>query len=141
MKTILRQENGASLVEFALVMPLLAILISAIINFGHLAINYVNLTMAMNAGIAYAISNPTTTSNIPTKMKSAINDNSLSITTTQFCQCSNGTAPGCTTKCSDNILPGTYVTINASKSLSFLVLNFILPDPFTISASVTVRIK
>lgn len=46
----LRQERGQAMVEFALVLPLLVVLLFAIVQFGIVFNNYVTLTDATRAG-------------------------------------------------------------------------------------------
>jgi Flp pilus assembly protein TadG len=48
--TNLRDERGQTLVEFALVLPLLALVLFAVIQFGIVYNNYISLTDAVRAG-------------------------------------------------------------------------------------------
>jgi Flp pilus assembly protein TadG len=54
-KIDLRSEHGQSLTEFALALPLLALLLFAVIQFGIVFNNYVTLTDATRAGARKAI--------------------------------------------------------------------------------------
>jgi Flp pilus assembly protein TadG len=55
-----RLGRGQSLVEFALVLPLLLILIMAGLDFGRLFFGWIAVTSSSRAGAAFAASNPTT---------------------------------------------------------------------------------
>jgi TadE-like protein len=50
MTTILKRQEGQSVVEFALVLPLLALILMSILQFGILFNNYLTLTDAVRAG-------------------------------------------------------------------------------------------
>lgn len=51
-------ENGAALVEFALVLPVLLILLFGVIDFGRLAFTQINLNEAVQEGSIYASTHP-----------------------------------------------------------------------------------
>ena len=51
---VIRNENGQTMVEFALVLPVLAVLLFGIIQFGTAFNNYVSLTDAVRAGARVA---------------------------------------------------------------------------------------
>ena len=51
---IIRNENGQTMVEFALVLPVLVVLLFGIIQFGTAFNNYVSLTDAVRAGARVA---------------------------------------------------------------------------------------
>lgn len=64
--TTLREERGQTLVEFALVLPLLALVLFAVIQFGIVYNNYISLTDAVRAGarrgaVSRFVADPTAT--------------------------------------------------------------------------------
>jgi Flp pilus assembly protein TadG len=62
-----RNSDGQALVEFALVLPLLALLLLAVIQFGIVFNNYIDLTDAVRAGArTAAVSRQTTDPSGPT---------------------------------------------------------------------------
>jgi Flp pilus assembly protein TadG len=62
----MREERGQALVEFAMVLPLLALLLFAIVQFGIVYNNYISLTDAVRAGARKAaVSRQTTDSGGP----------------------------------------------------------------------------
>ena len=61
-----RREKGQSLVEFALILPLLLILLAGVIDVARLYYVYVVLTDAASEGVAYAAINPPSDPGDPT---------------------------------------------------------------------------
>jgi len=55
LKRFLKNEDGQSLVEFALVLPVLLLLLCAIIDFGWLYYNQITLNNAAREGARYAV--------------------------------------------------------------------------------------
>jgi Flp pilus assembly protein TadG len=53
-RNLIRNENGQAFVEFALVLPILLVLVFGIIQFGILFNNYLTLTDAVRAGARQA---------------------------------------------------------------------------------------
>jgi Flp pilus assembly protein TadG len=49
-RSLLRRQDGQSIVEFALVLPLVALLLFGIVQFGVVFNNYIDLTDAVRAG-------------------------------------------------------------------------------------------
>lgn len=140
-KKLMERSTGSVLVEFALVVPAAFLLFAGLANFGYIANGYLKMNVAMNAGILYAFNNSSSTSNVQNAMTNAANLPSLSTTLTQFCECSNGAQPGCSSTCSDGKSPGTYMTITAQLPVTLPFPSFILTSPYTISEKVTFRIQ
>src|SRR5215469_5073342 len=92
----LGEEHGQSLVELALVMPMLIAIIIGIVDVGWLAYSYVELTNGANAGVHYAAQTYATAGDL-NGIKAAVNadaGNLTGITTTlsNVCTCSDGTS-------------------------------------------------
>ncbi len=93
-----RAEGGASLVEFAAVLPLLLLMVLGTIDFGRLAYMYIEVHNAARAGAAYGAQNHITASNNTGMQTAATNDasdlpatspTSFTATASHFCVCSN----------------------------------------------------
>jgi len=92
-----RTECGASLVEFALVLPLLLLMALATIDFGRLAYMHIEVHNAARAGVAYGAQSHITAANTAGMQTAAQNDTDLSTssptsftaTASSFCVCSN----------------------------------------------------
>jgi len=81
-----RDERGTTLVEFALVLPVLALVLFSILQFGLLFFNYIDLTSAGRDGARVAAVSRAKTDGVQaikdaiTKSTSAVDDDKLSIT-------------------------------------------------------------
>ncbi|HXF90993.1 MAG TPA: TadE family protein [Candidatus Nitrosotenuis sp.] len=134
------REQGGALIEFAFMIPIFFLFFAGILNFGYVAKGFLQLNIAMNAGITYGLSNPDKVNNISNIMSNAVSI-PMTITVLQFCECSNGTRLGCSIPCLDLSLPGTFVSIEAQTSLTLPMYNFILSNPYTINEKIIFRIK
>jgi Flp pilus assembly protein TadG len=137
----LKRKNGTAAVEFALIVPMLFFVLSGIFNFGLILIKKEKLNSVINAGMLYAIQSNSSLPNIQTQMTSATNINPLTISTNQFCACSDGSTVVCTAKCTGNVTPGTYINMTASSKVSLVAPDFIISNPYSISATATIRIN
>ncbi len=72
MKTIWRPKKGQALVEFALILPLLLLIIFGIIEFGRVLFIYSNLFNAAREGVRYGITMPRDYNGISQHVKDAI---------------------------------------------------------------------
>ena len=113
-KIDLRSEQGQSLTEFALALPLLALLLFAVIQFGIAFNNYVTLTDATRAGARKAAvsgkaSNPSST--CTTAIRSSAKD---------LIQSSLNTT------CSSTWQPGADVTVTATYPYKISLLGMVV---------------
>lgn len=115
-----RDDEGAAAVEFALVLPLLVLLVFGIIDFGRLYYEQITLTDAAREGVR-VLALQGTVADATTAVQDAASDTGVTV------QTSSSTVP-CTA--------GDTVTVTASESFSFLTP---LPDlaGFTGVSSVT----
>lgn len=138
-----RDKRGSMAVEFALIAPLLALILTAVIELGLAIITQFNVQEAVLAGANSASHNGWNAASIKTAVTSA-NSNILAtnITVTRSCGCPSGsgittvaqcdqdalnpnTCPTtCGTTCSDGIVARKYVTITAE-----------ITRPYSISSS------
>lgn len=73
MKLLSRNENGQALVEFALVVPILLLILCGIIDFGWMFFNQLSLQNACREGGRYASLN-STDANIETTITTMVQD-------------------------------------------------------------------
>jgi Flp pilus assembly protein TadG len=120
-----RRRLGQSLVEFALVLPVLLFLVVIAIDFGRLFFSFVQIHNAAREAANYAASSPTDTAGITDRATAEHNvqgqrgEGSLTVTTT----CAN--ALGTTIACADASAgagPGNTVTVNVDEPFTFLTL-------------------
>lgn len=147
----LKQSRGNVAIEFALVLPIIFLLLSGIVNFGFILTYKNQLNSVVNAGLLYAYANP----NAPTATISTIMTTSTTLTlspaptATVTCKClttslaSAVTPPYCTvpplTACSDGSNPGTYVTATAQTSVPLFTLGLGLENPFPLISTGSIR--
>jgi Flp pilus assembly protein TadG len=116
---------GQSLVEFALVLPVLLFLVVIAIDFGRLFFSSVQIHNAAREAANYAASAPTDTAGISGRATAEANvqsqqgEGSLTITTT--CADSLGTTIACNAA-SAGAGPGNTVTVNVDEPFTFLTL-------------------
>jgi Flp pilus assembly protein TadG len=90
---LLRVEQGASLVELAILLPLFMLLLFGAIDFGRAYYMTIEVAGAAHAAAVYGSQNPTDTAGMKTAAQDdAPNVSSLSVgTPTYGCECSDGT--------------------------------------------------
>ena len=110
-------ENGSSLVELALLTPLLLLLFAGSVDLGQACFVAIEVSAAASAGTAYGVQNPTDTSGM---QKAAVLDapnlSGLSAVASWGCECSDGTSPSAS--CGTNPTCGTtrvkYVAVSTA---------------------------
>ncbi len=89
---LLRGERGASLLEFALVLPLFMLLLFGAVDFGRAYYLSMEVAGAAQAGAVYGIQNPGDITGIQTAaVADAPNVSGLTATATSISECSDGT--------------------------------------------------
>jgi Flp pilus assembly protein TadG len=137
---ILKNTKGNAAIEFALVLPLLLLLFSGVINFGLILANKNQLNDVVSAGMLFAFGNSSVPLVVTTAMTaSTTNLSPLSVTATPFCQCVDGSNPGCTKRCPDGSVVATYLTLTATSQVDLIALDFVLTNPFVTTVTGTVR--
>jgi len=143
-RRIVADKSGASAVEFALVLPVLVLLLIGMSDYGALAFQTMEVSAAAHAGADYAIHNGWNSSAIQTAVTSAT---SLTVSASPAPQLSKGCLSGNTVvfqtgaTCSSGGTAGSYVIVNAQTPFSPLVAWSALTFPTTLSAQAVVRIQ
>ncbi|MHB8440125.1 MAG: TadE/TadG family type IV pilus assembly protein [Acidimicrobiales bacterium] len=133
-------ENGQALVEFAVILPVLLLVLLAAIDFGRLFFLYIGLNDAAREGAAYGANQPADVTGIQTHVKSELGlqptDTSVTIP-----------APACSTICASqpgNATANTItVSVNETGGFKFLtpLINNIFGGSLPIGASATAVIQ
>lgn len=136
----LKNSIGNVAIEFALVLPIFLLLFSGIVNFGLILSSKNQLNGVVSAGMLYAFGN----SSVPSAVQSAMTNSTtnlspLTVTATTYCECLDGSKPLCTATCSGGISPSKYVAVAAQSQVSLIALDFLLPNPFVITAQGVIR--
>ena len=139
---LLSGQEGSSLLELALVTPLLLLVLVGSVDLGRACYAAIEVAAAANAGAAYGTQNPTDTAGMQSAaLLNGANLNGLSATASWGCECSDGTSPSpsCTTKpsCSANLVKYVAVTTSLGYAPALHVPG--LPSSFPLQASSRLR--
>ena len=131
-----RARQGAAAVELALVIPVLAVLVAGVMQYGGMIIAYQQLHNGIASGAIYVMRGGTDATTIKDVALGAWPNqpSNASVTVSQFCTCA-GVTSSCTSLCSDNSYPLGFTTISGSGTYT---------GPFgnqSMSATETVRTK
>jgi Flp pilus assembly protein TadG len=147
-------EDGAALVEFTILAPMLVVASIYTMDFGLYFYNKMELQNAAQAGAQWAIANRVFNSaDIATATKNAttFSASNITVTSVQFCGCpsttgvtqiSTGACPGGTT-CADGSTTGTYVTITATPTTAYhsFIPYGLIASTYDLTAQSTARIQ
>ena len=144
-----RAKRGSAAVEFALLAPLLIILLSGLIQIGLAVFQTLQVQAAAEAGALYAASHGVSDlDKISLAVTSATGTAGITATPapTAYCGCpgaSGITSQGadCSTVCADGKAPSHYAKVNASIVHNALVSFLHLPLPTTITRSAVIRVQ
>lgn len=142
-----RAGSGASAVEFALIAPVLCMMLIGTVDFSLWMWNQMRVGNAARAGAEYAVVKGYDSAKISTAITSATGASAISANPapTQSCGCPNGTSGittmTCGSTCPGGATAGTYVTSSAQANYSLILPWPGIINPVTLTASATVRIK
>lgn len=138
-------HRGNILIEFALVLPVLFILLVGLLDLGRFGLQKSAMLQGARAGGQYALVAHSESSNINTTAQNATGLTGVTATNTVFCECVSGTAVSCSTTCGSGQTLKRYVTVTTNKTfssvLSLSTLSFAgmgsWSPPTSITASIT----
>jgi hypothetical protein len=140
VSSFLRDANGASAVELAIIAPMLLILLLGLFEFGMAVNEKSKVVSAARAGAQLALTGTTDTATITNAVTAAtgLTAADLTVNISTFCECQDGTSVQC-----DGICPvgavRTFISVDVSKPYE---INMNVPGidgSITLSSSVTVR--
>ena len=143
IQRMLGKDEGSSMVELALVTPMMVLLLFAAIDFARAYYLSTELVGAAHAGAEYGITNHTDTAGMKAAAQADAPDvSNLTVTTpTWGCECSDGTgsSASCSTKptCTYNMV--YWVKVNASATYTSIYPWNGIPSRITITQIATVR--
>lgn len=145
MRRLATDRSGNVMIEFALALPVLALLLVGMADLGSFSLQKSAMLQGAQAGAQYGIIDATNTANINSTAQSATGLSGVTATSSVFCECVAGTTVTCTTTCSGGATLKQYITVNTTKSfssaLSVVAHSFggfaTWTPPSTVSASVT----
>ena len=145
---MLADRSGNVMLEFALALPILALLVVGLLDLGSYSLQKSAMLQGARAGAQYGILDTSDATKVNTTAQNATGLTGVTATTTWFCECVSGTSVACTTTCSGGATIKRYVTVSATKSfdsvLTAATLNFgsfgSWTPPTSLSASVTMMV-
>ena len=131
-----RACRGTAALEFGLAVPLLALLITAIVEIGFSMYQAMQVTYAAEAGLAYAAKNGWDSAGITSAAVNSTGLSGMSASPTQFCGCPSATGIAtatCGTTCASGDTAGQYIKIGVSLTRTSLIgtTGFGLPSSFS----------
>jgi Flp pilus assembly protein TadG len=149
LRNLCKAKDGAALVEFALVAPVMLLLLLGTIDLGRGYYMGLEMANAAHAGAEYGSQNPSNTAGITAAAKqSAPNLSSLTVATpTWGCECSDGTSytANCATTptCTANASRGSNVVRRIQVQTSVVYTTLVpwpgIPSQLTLSNTATLR--
>ena len=140
----IRSRTGSALVEFALVTPLLLLMMAAVLNFGLLLRTAVCVADAARAGAQYgsrSAANSTDTSGIQSAaVNSAPDIAHLTVSSSRTCKCPDGNSVSCSGPCGGGPVR-VYVQVTASATGSAIFSYSGLPFTGLTSSQATMRVQ
>lgn len=133
------RDRGAAAVEFAIIAPILIAALTGIVDYGLAMYNKMELMGAVRAGAQVALIDYTDT----TAIKQAVVDSTnagittADVTTTQFCECADGSTITCGNTCADSSSNRYFMTISATQNYTLMLLG----TTIAIDASTTIRTR
>ena len=135
-----RARDGVAAIEFALLTPVIVVMLTGLISFGFVVYQKMEMTNAAHSGVQLALVD---SSNISAIQDAVVASTNLGITTadvnvTEFCECADGSAVTCGSACGDGSNNRHFLTIDISMNATLLFW----PDgSIPLSQTSTIRIQ
>lgn len=144
IRDLRKNVSGASAVEFALILPILVVLVTAAIDFGGLIYTRLQVGSATHAGASYAAAQGFNATGIATAMAGGASIAVSAATPVQVCGCPDTTSGineiACGSTCTSGEAAGKYVKLDASADYTLLYSWPGLSNPVTLTSTARVRI-
>lgn len=139
-------SSGAAAIEFGVVVPMLALMVTAVIDLGLGIYSKMQLEDAAQAGVEWAIRNGFDASAISTAVTNATNSSKITASPppVQYCGCASSssiTSATCGTTCPDGAQAGTYVTVSAQATYNTTLNYPMVPSTYNFATQSTARLQ
>jgi PKD repeat protein len=140
-----RLSRGQSLVEFAIVLPVMLFLLLIVVDFGRIFASYIEISNASREGAAYAAGTPGNATGIHAQAVSEMNSQNQAgqgaLTVTETCANSAGNSINCTSA-GGGSGTGNTITVTATERFTFLtpLISFFFGGGVTLNASTTAAV-
>jgi Flp pilus assembly protein TadG len=142
-----RADHGTSVLELALLTPLLLLLLLGIIEIGRYAELSILVANAARAGVQYGAQNQTAAADLTGMQSAAVNDAQGAVTASQvtaveLCGCSAASLGGCPgpSTCGIPLYPITYVQVKAQGTFNSLFSYPGIPASITVNGQAQMRV-
>jgi Flp pilus assembly protein TadG len=140
----LRGEDGSSVLELALLMPVLLLLLVGAVDFGQAYYVGIEVGSAAEAGTSYGVANNSDTAGMQSAaMLDAVDVPTMTATATWGCECSDGTGASvnctATPSCSVNVV--NYVDVATSVNYKPMLFYPAFPSTFTVKGHSRMRVS
>lgn len=137
---LLRCRQGVTAVEFALTLPLLALTLVGLVEFGLAVNEKMRLVSASRAGAQYGYASSTDTAAVTQAVTDAAGIvNPVTVAVATSCGCADGSAVACDAACGDGSQRRSYVTVTVTESWPMIFQFPGFTDPLTLSSTTTMR--
>ncbi len=138
--------RGSASIEFAIIVPVLLIMLAGLVEIGFAAREAMQVQDAAEAGAGYAMKYGWDSAGISAAVVNATGATGVTASPApvQFCGCPSAsgiTTVLCTATCAGGTTPGTYVKVSASIAHVAILSNLGLPIPATLVGHATVRLQ
>jgi len=138
LKRFRYNQDGASAVEFALIAPVMIVMLLGLLDYAIGAFHSMELESAARSGAQYAMLDSSDTSVIQTTVENSTNldTDNLTVTITEYCECSDGSTVACAGSCGTGDVRG-YMEILAT----YAHTPIFLPGTMTLTGDSTIRTR
>ena len=137
-------RSGGAAIETAAMLPVFAVLLAGLFDFGTSVMNAIALQAAARAGAQYALTQPSDTAGISAVVSAAtrLDATTLTITSSNACECPNGTSVDCSASsgCGAGVTLLRFVTIRVTQPFTSLLPYPAFMRPTQLSGSAVVRV-
>ena len=143
LRALRKSDAGVAAVELAMSLPLLVLIAIGVADFGRMYFTTIAVANSTRAGAHYGAQSTVKSGNFTAIDQATRNDaadlGAISVTSSRFCRCPDGSAPACTGTCASYGGPEVFVSVTASKTHSFLIDYPGLPPSVSITRSAVFR--
>ncbi len=141
-----RSDTGASLVEMAILLPLLVLMVLGVADFGRMLYHAITLSHAARAGAAYGAQNSGfagDTAGIQQAAEAeAQNIAPIAVTSDRLCECTGSAPVSCTTpSCGSYGAPLAFVEVTATHTFDTIATFPGLPSTVPLSRTAKMRVQ
>lgn len=136
-----RSEAGNAVVEFALIAPILMVMILGLVDAGRAIGANVRLGSGVTAGLRYALSDSYASTEIASAAMagSRYADGEATVTVTRFCECPDGASVDCSGTCTAGF-KRIFVQVDMTRTEATIFSYPIIGDAFTVSRTGSLQV-